>query len=178
MRQTRERRDTHGDTRVRTHTANAQAVATLERALEELAQSNPTLTTDARRALAQLTARPAPAGRPPKDHGGAWSYSDSTPVLAEVTRIMRARDPDDLTPVIKQLTMLATRLLEQRQFSYTHPYRAAEHPLGLTDTQRRRLKQLARIGARPSEITRLLQRWRFDLSDRRARRLETLIRRH
>lgn len=72
---------------------------------------------------------------------------------------MRRRDPSDpetITEVTILLLALASRVLRPRV---------------LDDEQEKRLRDLA-VHAKPSEITRTLQSWRFQLPDRKVRALQ------
>jgi hypothetical protein len=73
--------------------------------------------------------------------------------------IVRRRDrsnPETITDVTTLLLALASRVLRPRV---------------LEDEQEERLRDLA-VRAKPSEITRTLQSWRFQLPDRKVRTLQ------
>ena len=98
---------------------------------------------------------PGKRGRPMTTTLGRWRNPE---VLGRrVSTILGRRDPEDVeivTLVGKQLTALARRVLARP----------------LTANERSRLLKLA-VTAKPSQITRLLQSWRFRLPDRKVRKL-------
>ncbi len=98
---------------------------------------------------------PAKRGRPVTPTLGRWR--DPAVLGRRVSTIVGRRDPETeetITLVGKQLTALARRVLARP----------------LTPNERSRLLKLA-VTAKPSQITRLLQSWRFRLPDRKVRML-------
>jgi len=88
---------------------------------------------------------------------GRWR--NSAVLAARVKTILKKRDKADaesITDVTIRLGSLCRRTLRSQ---------------GLTNEQRARLQQLA-VRAKPSEITRVLQSWRFRLLERAVRILE------
>ena len=96
-------------------------------------------------------------GRPARVTIGRWRHSEI--LSRRVAMIVRRRDrsnPETITDVTTLLLALASRVLRPRV---------------LEDEQEERLRDLA-VRAKPSEITRTLQSWRFQLPDRKVRTLQ------
>jgi hypothetical protein len=95
-------------------------------------------------------------GRPKQVTRGCWRHSHVlSRRVARITKRKDRSDPETLTDITVRLQALARRVLGKN----------------LDDDQKARLNHLAR-GAKPSEITRTLQSWRFQLPDRTVRALD------
>jgi hypothetical protein len=123
----------------------------LQFVLKWIERDFPRLAAVGRDALQQLMR----GGRPTRRGIGRWRH-DSV-VKRRVKRLVpRGRDPEAITAAAEGLTRFALRLMK---------------PRGLTPEQRARLCKLAAQG-KPSEITRTLLAWRYELPDRDVRRLQ------
>jgi len=110
---------------------------------------DPVLGQAARVALRQLL------GDEPASRGiGTWHHDR---IIKRIVKrlVPRQRDPETVTEVGDRLVRRASRFVK---------------PHVLTDEQCARLRSLAATG-KPSEITRTLLAWRYDLPDRTVRRL-------
>ena len=88
---------------------------------------------------------------------GFWKWRHGGVIKRYVERLVpRFRDPESITELGDQLIHLASRLLK---------------PRGVTPEQCAVLRKMA-VKAKPSEISRLLLAWRYDISDRAVRHLQ------
>jgi hypothetical protein len=124
----------------------------LQFALKKSKSIDPVLAASGRVALQRLMGREGPTPR------GIGKWHHDRIVKRIVKRLVpRERDPETVTEVGDRLIRFASRLLKPRV---------------LTAEQCARLRTLA-VAAKPSEITRTLLGWRYDLPDRTVRRLQS-----
>jgi len=124
----------------------------LQFVLKKVQSVDPGLAASGRVAVQRLMAQ---EGATPRGIG-RWHHDRI--VKCTVKRLVpRERDSETVTEVGNRLIRLASRLLKPRV---------------LTAEQRARLRKLA-VTAKPSEITRTLLGWRYDLPDRTVRRLQS-----
>jgi hypothetical protein len=141
-----------GDSGVGRSSREATPEEVLQFVLKKVESANPGLAAAGRVALQQLMGREGPSPR------GIGKWRHDRIVKRVVKRLVpRERDPETVTEVADRLVRFASRLLK---------------PRALTPEQRARLRTLAAT-AKPTEITRTLLGWRYDLPDRTVRRLQS-----
>lgn len=141
---------------------NSRQADQAQTALSHLIQHVNRVVLDLDRARIAITLRSEaenhPRGRP-KKRGGAWRHSG--PLSRAVGKLLSGRDQDAVADG-------ATALQQSKQLqTFTESLLSRK----LTPTEASRLKRLARNGKR-SQIVRVIQSWRFGLSDVAVRRLQ------
>lgn len=123
----------------------------LQVVLHRFAAFDPKLAATGLAALRALEDQPDKAAR----GFGKWRHGE---VIERYVRklVPRFRDPEAITELGDQLIRLASRLLRPRE---------------VTSAQAATLRKMA-IHAKPSEISRTLLAWRYDVSDRAVRHLQ------